>query len=101
MPFKKGDPRINRKGRPRKGGALTDLIKKELERREGDNIRTNKEIIADILVKEATKGNLQAIDRIYDRIEGKAVSIMDIESRNENVVIEIPSEFAGEDEPED
>ena len=34
-PFEKGDKRINRRGRPKKGAALTDILNCKLDHRDG------------------------------------------------------------------
>ena len=74
--FKKGDPRINRSGRPRKGKTLTDVLEKHLKRRNRENKDTGekmsgKDALAKELIQLALDGkNFAAIKYIFDRIDG-------------------------------
>jgi len=61
MPFTKGDKRINRKGRPKKGTAYTDLLMKKLPPEE----------FSKIVAKLVKEGNESLIKHVYDRFEGK------------------------------
>lgn len=54
----------NLKGRPKEPEGLTDMLMWRLG-------RTGSKQIADVLIGLAKRGNLQAIQYIYDRIEGK------------------------------
>lgn len=70
-PFKKGDPRINKNGRPRKLPGLTDVLTKIL----GEDDQ-GKSLAIEILEKwgeMAKKGNLKAgemlLDRAYVRVK--------------------------------
>lgn len=67
MPFKKGDPNINRKGRPREGTTITDLLKEKL----------NKEEFVEKLIQFAYSGNTKALEMIYDRIDGKQKELVE------------------------
>ena len=62
-------------GRPRRT-ALTDALREKLDEPYlGDRAhRTNAEVIAEKLVRAATKGNIQAIREIADRVEGRCVA---------------------------
>ena len=66
---------INRKGRPKKGKTITDLIKKLGKRRieiESINGKHSKlEIIVEQLLLLAMEGDVSAIKYIVDRIDGK------------------------------
>ena len=59
--FKKGDPRINRKGRPPGSTEYTDLLRKKMP--PDDFIKRVVELIQE--------GNEQIIKHVYDRLEGK------------------------------
>lgn len=73
MPFTKGDPNINREGRPPKGQSFTDVLNKIL--RETVNVNgtemEKKEAIMRVLVREASNGQQWAVNALMDRIEGK------------------------------
>jgi len=69
--FEKGDPRINRNGRPRKGKSLTEFLEKALKRKRQDGGKNN-EALAETLLDLAIKDkNMAAIRYIYDRVDGK------------------------------
>lgn len=70
--FVKDDPRINRKGRPKKGQTITDEIRKELERQTlklGKSISKRK-AIAKVLVELSLHGDLPAIRQLMTYIDG-------------------------------
>ena len=73
MPFKKGDPRINRLGRPKKGETISDLLLNQLNIKDVSNGYEKiqrKEAILERLIQLALKGDLNAIKYIVDRIDG-------------------------------
>jgi hypothetical protein len=73
--FVKGDSRINRKGRPRKGKSLTEILEKALRSEK------NYKALADILIEMALKDrNITAIRYIYDRIDGKPKETVELEN---------------------
>lgn len=76
MPFVKGDPRINRKGRPKKGRTLTDILaahgSKSVEMGDGQRM-TQKQLLAEKLWELARTGDVAAIKYIYDRIDGRPI----------------------------
>ncbi|GMO64025.1 MAG: hypothetical protein Ta2A_11530 [Treponemataceae bacterium] len=59
--FKKGDPRINRNGRPPKGTSLAETLRERV-----DHIK-----LADSLLSLAYDGDVAALKAVYDRIEGR------------------------------
>lgn len=94
----------NPKGRPKKGKTFPDLLQKELERvklevqvKEGQTKTMNgKELLCRTLVRLALNSDddhikLQAIDKIFDRMEGKPISnvIMDAKVDTPSVFDEI------------
>lgn len=94
----------NPKGRPKKGKTFPDLLQKELERvklevqvKEGQTKTMNgKELLCRTLVRLALNSDddhikLQAIDKIFDRMEGKPVSnvVMDAKVDTPSVFDEI------------
>lgn len=68
-PFVKGDPRINRGGRPKK--LLTKAISEILTDEDAASI-------VRVVMEQAKAGDLQAVQMLWDRLEGKAIT------RNEN-----------------
>jgi hypothetical protein len=68
--FVKGDPRINRRGRPRKGMAMTDILNYKLDQKtEAGNLQ--REVIADKLIALAEAGDVPALRYLIDRIDGR------------------------------
>ena len=69
-PFEKDDPRINRKGRPKKGAALTDILndKLDLVHKAG---KIKREAIAEKIIELAMNGDLAALKYIFDRVDGR------------------------------
>jgi hypothetical protein len=61
----------NTRGRPRRGQALAELLKAELDRA-GPDGRSRGERIARKLVELAEAGSIPAIKECYDRVLGKA-----------------------------
>jgi len=79
-PFVKNDPRINRKGRPKKGECMTDILNWALDQeRKITDGETGKEktlllrhLIAEKLISKAVdEGDVAAIKYIYDRLDGR------------------------------
>jgi len=73
VPFKAGDPRINRKGRPKKGESFTEILEKVLHEKvfnyNGKKI-TGKEAAARKLLQLAISGDVAALKYLADRIDG-------------------------------
>jgi hypothetical protein len=69
-PFEKGDSRINRRGRPKKGEALTDILNKKLDGKDGEG-KLHREAVADKLIALAEGGDVAAIKYIMDRVDGR------------------------------
>lgn len=77
MPFKKGDPNINRKGRPKDGQSWAAVLSKLCDEKvtsSGTEI-TKKEAICRKLLKLAFEGEKWAIEALMDRIDGKPKQI--------------------------
>jgi hypothetical protein len=69
-PFTRNDPRINRRGRPRKGQGLTDILSIRLDGKDETGI-LKRQVIVDRLIKAAMDGDVAALRYIFDRIDGK------------------------------
>ena len=68
----------NPNGRPPSGKAFSDLLRQEAEEIDADTGLTNAQIIAKALVSLAKQGNVYAIERYADRLDGKPKQSMDI-----------------------
>lgn len=77
---------INRKGRPKSGQALTDVMREMFEAQP----EMKKKIMMK-LYEMAESGNLGAITEILDRIEGKPHQSQDVDMSVNNVVV-VPDE---------
>lgn len=74
MPFEKGQSG-NPKGRP-KDKPFSDMLRiaiKEASAEGGTKLRA----VADVLVNEAIKGNVQAIKELADRLDGKPAQALE------------------------
>lgn len=67
--FKPGDPRINREGRPPKEWTMSALYKQAGEESDETGEPRNK-IVARILWKKASEGDVVAIKELNNRIDG-------------------------------
>ena len=82
IPFKKGDKRINRKGRP-KLPDISEALEKVLNE-EKDGLKALDAVLK-ALRNKAIKGDVRAIQELLDRAYGKSKQIMDIESGGEPI----------------
>lgn len=78
MKFQKGRSG-NPAGRPKKGQALTELLREKLEETPGGTL-TRKEKIVEKLIKLAEGGNLLAAKYIFDRIDGRPIESLRVGS---------------------
>jgi hypothetical protein len=93
VPFVKNDPRINRRGRPKKGQTLTDILDWALDqKRKIKNEETGEEkslllrqMLAQRLIHKAVdEGDVPAIKYIFDRLDGRPKETVEIsENRDE------------------
>jgi hypothetical protein len=78
IPFVKNDPRINRKGRPKKGQALTDILNYKLDQKDGDG-KLQREAVAERLIGLALAGDIAAIRYVMDRVDGRPKETVSLE----------------------
>ena len=73
MPFRKGDPSINRNGRPKKGQTLTDVISNILSENAVNykgGLISGREAVARKLLELAMSGDVPAMKYLIDRMDG-------------------------------
>ncbi len=90
IPFKKGDPRINRKGAPKRIVALKKLLEATLgaEIMDDDSIRkSDLGVIISALARAAKKGNFKAADILLNRVYGSPK--VNIEVDNSKPIINV------------
>lgn len=78
IPFAKGDPRINRGGRPKKKH-VSDAMLAELKRKPPNEQRTYAQLIAATAVKEAMHGDSTWGRIVLEYTEGKPVQPVEID----------------------
>jgi len=81
MPFVKGDPLINRKGRPTKGTSMTEILREVMnERSVGFNNKkiSGKEALARKMLSTALSGDVPASKYIFDRMDGPMKAMFDL-----------------------
>jgi hypothetical protein len=78
-PFVKDDPRINRRGRPKKGEAITDILQKLLDKKD-DSGKLRREKVSEKLIELAEKGDIVAIKYLVDRLDGKPKETVELEN---------------------
>lgn len=76
-PFTKGDPRINRKGRPKKGEAFAEYVRAFMEA-EDEQRGTIVAEMMEIAVKRARAGNFQFWEQLVNRAYGKVPDKVEI-----------------------
>jgi hypothetical protein len=94
LPFEKNDPRINRKGRPKKGECMTDILNWALDqKRQITDGETGKEkslllrhLLAEKLISKAVdEGDVAAIKYIYDRLDGKPKETVELSAKRNDI----------------
>jgi hypothetical protein len=94
IPFVKGDTRINRKGRPRKGQSLTDILDWALDqKRKIKNEETGedkslllRQMLAQRLIHKAVdEGDVPAIKYIFDRLDGKPKETVEVTEKRDDI----------------
>jgi len=98
-PFTKDNQPVNRGRKSTK--FLTDLLTKELKVKKDVTIKgidtetgkevtirvpmPNREVLIQALLRQAAKGNINAIREVFDRVEGKPNQAIDLTSKGESV----------------
>ena len=77
-PFVKGDPRINRKGRPLKGLTFAEWVRDAMEAPNPETGRRKVDMLIDEAMRRALKGNFQFWDAIVARGYGKVADKIEI-----------------------
>lgn len=101
MPFTKGDPNINRNGRPVGSVSLVTLLKKKLETLSPDGKRIAAEVLTDNVIQDALDGNKQARDLVFKYIEGLPQAKVDVTSGGKPVAIYGGNSIQGYDSDEE
>lgn len=73
-PFRPGDKRINRKGRPRKGESTAEILREKLD--QVVKGKTRREILAESLLSKAEGGDVPAARTVLERVEGRSPFIV-------------------------
>jgi hypothetical protein len=93
-PFEKGDSRINRKGRPKKGECLTDILSWALDQKrqmpEGEAGKEKslllRHVLAEKLISKAVDdGDVAAIKYIYDRLDGRPKETVEMSAKRNDI----------------
>jgi hypothetical protein len=93
-PFVKGDPRINRKGRPKKGECLTDILNWVLDQKAKiKNDETGEEkylllrqaLAQKLIDKAVNDGDVPAIKYIFDRLDGKPKETVEVTEKRGDI----------------
>lgn len=93
MPFTKGQSG-NPAGRPKY--SITEALERALKRRDPETKKEYKEVIADVAVKMAAKGDIEAIKYINNRTEGMPKQAVDHTTDGERMqmVVYVPEKYA-------
>jgi hypothetical protein len=83
--FTKGDPRINRKGRPKVGQTIAEMFRDAMaEQLDGSNGYSKLDSIIDTVVNKALKGDQQALEYCLARGWGKLIERIEATNTNKN-----------------
>jgi len=93
-PFEKNDPRINRRGRPKKGESLSDILSWALDQKkkitDGETGKEKtlllRQMLAEkLIVKAVYDGDVAAIKYIYDRLDGKPKEAIEVSTPRDDI----------------
>ena len=88
---------INRNGRPKKEHSLTDLLKETLNQPATEKGKTKKQEVIDKMYEIAvTKGDVQMLKYLIDRVDGKPLQQIEADIKTEGFQINIIEPPEGE-----
>jgi len=101
-PFKKGDPRINMKGRPKKGEPISEFFRELLDCKDPDERLRRKTVIFHKLYEQAKAGSIFAAKMLLDRAYGQPLQTTEIKDITANPILEMFNNFKEQEnvEPE-
>lgn len=82
MPFKKGDPRINRKGRTPLGTTLAEYLRKIIEETDGGKKQSVADEMMMIAIAKAKRGQFQFWEAILNRAYGKVPDKVEMQTED-------------------
>ena len=82
MPFKKGDPRINRKGRTPLGTTLAEYLRKIIEETDDGKKQSIADEMMMIAIAKAKRGQFQFWDAIFNRAYGKVPDKVEMQTED-------------------
>ena len=86
MTFIKGDPRINREGRPKGSYSVVEMIKRKLDEiPEGKDKTYGELFVSKIMEKISVDGDVSMMRDIIDRFDGKPKQNVDMKVELNNV----------------
>lgn len=77
-PFVKGDPRINRKGRPKVGQTFAEYVRNFMEAGGDEDKNTIIAEMMQIAIKKAKQGQFQFWDAMINRAYGKVPDVVEL-----------------------
>ncbi len=89
MPFKPNDSNINRKGRPPKDQAISDLLRAESLEIDPGTGKPKREALVRVIYDRALNGERWACEFIVDRTEGKPIQTTTVTYHDPDEVIVI------------
>ncbi len=92
MPFKKGDPRINRKGRTPLGTTLAEYLRNIIEETDGGKKQSIADEMMQVAITKAKKGRFQFWDAILNRAYGKVPDKVEMQTQEKPDLTQLTDE---------
>lgn len=92
MPFKKGDPRINRKGRTPLGTTLAEYLRKIIEETDDGKKQSIADEMMMLAIAKAKKGQFQFWDAIVNRAYGKVPDKVEMQAEDKTDLSKLTKE---------